>query len=66
MSAVQKWRNHYRHRDCPVEPGVEWEDVWSCQCNDHCPACDREIEPYDSEELGGKTQGRVENEEGVM
>lgn len=43
--------NHYRHDDCPVQPGVEWEDTWSCMCNDHCPACDAEIEPYQSEEV---------------
>lgn len=43
--------NHYRHEDCPVQPGVEWDDEWDCMCNDHCPACDAEIEPYESEEL---------------
>lgn len=43
--------NLYRHTDCPVQPGIEWDDVWSCACNDKCPACDAEIEPFDSEEL---------------
>jgi hypothetical protein len=42
---------YYRHEDCPVEPGIEWEDEWECACNDHCPACDREIEPYDYENM---------------
>lgn len=37
--------NHYRHCD------QEWEDVWSCECNDRCPICNLEIEPYESEEL---------------
>lgn len=38
--------NHYR---CPC--GAEWEDSWSCTCNDRCPDCNKEIEPYESEEL---------------
>lgn len=38
-------RNFYRH--C----GVEWDDTWSCGCNDDCPVCGKEIEPYDSEDL---------------
>jgi hypothetical protein len=39
--------NHYRHDDCDVE----WTDEWSCMCNDRCPECRYEIEPYDSEDL---------------
>jgi uncharacterized protein with PIN domain len=38
--------NHYRH--C----GQEWSDEWSCACNDRCPVCNAEIEPYESEETG--------------
>ena len=34
------FRNFYRH--C----GVEWDDVWDCTCNDRCPVCNCEIEPY--------------------
>jgi hypothetical protein len=30
----------------------EWEDEWSCMCNDRCPVCNREIEPYASWEQG--------------
>ena len=37
--------NYYRH--C----GVEWSDVWSCMCNDRCPECNCEIEPYESKDL---------------
>jgi hypothetical protein len=40
-----KFRNHYRH--C----GQEWTDDWSCQCNDRCPVCRKEIEPYQSDDL---------------
>src|SRR5690242_16070565 len=46
--------NYYR---CPGnlehrtqhEP-LEWSDEWSCQCNDKCPQCNAEIEPYESED----------------
>jgi hypothetical protein len=48
----QLFINYYRHDDCSVEPGVEWEDEWSCACNDECPACGtKDIEPYDYEEV---------------
>lgn len=40
-----RFTNRYRH--C----GVEWADDWSCQCNDECPVCGAEIEPYESEDL---------------
>jgi hypothetical protein len=36
------WTNHFYHH------GIKWDDVWSCQCNDECAACSREIEPYAS------------------
>ena len=39
--------NHYRCPDCKEE----WEDEWDCMCNDRCPVCNAEIEPYSSEEL---------------
>jgi hypothetical protein len=29
----------YRHDDCPVTPGIEWEDEWECACDGECPAC---------------------------
>ena len=37
--------NHYTH--C----GTEWEDVWSSKCNDRCPVCNAEIEPYASDDI---------------
>jgi hypothetical protein len=36
--------NFYRHEEC----GTRWADLWSCGCNDECPKCGGEIEPYDS------------------
>lgn len=36
--------NHYR---CPTD-GTNWLDVWSSACNDRCPKCHAEIQPYKS------------------
>jgi hypothetical protein len=42
---ILSWfRNFYRH--C----GKEWTDEHSHQCNDRCPKCGAEIEPYKSED----------------
>ncbi len=29
------YRNHYHCGDC----GTDWEDEWSCCCDDECPEC---------------------------
>lgn len=50
------YRNHYR---CTC--GTQWSDEWDCMCNDHCPACDKEIEPYNYEDLAS-TACEVDNE----
>ncbi len=31
--------------------GAEWTDEWSCACNDRCPDCNAETEPYDDDDL---------------
>jgi hypothetical protein len=36
--------NKYHCEACDTS----WDDEWSCACNDHCPKCDKEIEPEDS------------------
>jgi rubrerythrin len=41
------YRNLYRCSEC----GTEWEDEWNSTCNDRCPTCDTEIEPYKSEDI---------------
>lgn len=41
-----RYTNFYRHEEC----NAEWEDNWSCMCNDKCPECNAEIEPYQSRE----------------
>ena len=43
------YRNFYR---CPND-GTKWQDEWSCMCNDRCPKCNAEIEPYRSKESKG-------------
>lgn len=44
---VQYWRNYYK---CPC-CGETWQDEWDAQCNDRCPGCRAEIEPYTSEPI---------------
>jgi transcription initiation factor IIE alpha subunit len=39
--------NRYK---CPND-GAKWTDTWDCACNDRCPVCNAEIEPYDSDEI---------------
>jgi hypothetical protein len=47
VEAPSTFVNYYR---CPYD-GTEWNDLWSCACNDRCPDCRAEIEPYHSDEL---------------
>ena len=39
--------NRYECPSCKTA----WEDTHDCACNDKCPRCNKEIEPYDSEEI---------------
>lgn len=39
---------YIKYYEC--ECGCEWTDTWDCLCNDRCPDCNREIQPYDWEE----------------
>ncbi|QDZ10919.1 hypothetical protein FPZ08_09250 [Devosia ginsengisoli] len=42
------YRNHYHCGDC----GTDWEDEWSCCCDDECPECgSRHWSPLASEDL---------------
>ena len=41
------FRNYYQ---CPND-GTTWHDQWDHLCNDRCPVCDSEIEPYFSEDV---------------
>ncbi|MFN0278980.1 MAG: hypothetical protein ACKVRN_10295 [Pyrinomonadaceae bacterium] len=44
-----EYTNYYCHDDCPVNPGIEWEDIWTATCDDECPACRADVSPYKSE-----------------
>lgn len=38
-----KFENQYK-----CECGHEWINWWSCACNDRCPKCNKEIEPFET------------------
>ncbi|OAH96748.1 hypothetical protein A1353_23945 [Methylomonas methanica] len=46
-----RYLNQYRCPYCQTE----WEDVWDCGCNDRCPDCNKEIEPYESALIDGES-----------
>jgi hypothetical protein len=50
------FRKSYRCDECEVG----WNDEWSCGCNDRCPECDAEIEPFESEDLSVQVELREE------
>lgn len=42
------YRNHYHCGDCDTD----WEDEWSCCCDDECPICGSgDWSPVESEDL---------------
>lgn len=41
------WFNKYYR----CSNGHEWQDEWDCLCNDRCPECNEETEPYDHAEI---------------
>jgi hypothetical protein len=41
------FRNYYRCPDC----NEEWQDEWSCKCDDECPTCSIPYSPYKSEDI---------------
>ena len=49
-------RNEYYCEACDVE----WADEWSCECDDRCPKCRREIEPFDSIEIEPSTEAKMQ------
>jgi len=44
---MAKFRNYFDCDQC----GNEWDDEWSCACNDKCSVCGAEIEPSHSKQL---------------
>lgn len=51
---MANWINHYL---CPC--GEKWDDESESQCNDRCPKCNREIEPYISDD-GSVSEDRID------
>ena len=41
------FENHYHCSEC----GTKWQNEDDCSCNDRCPNCDNEIQPYESLEI---------------
>lgn len=57
-----KYLNYYECSEC----GARWEDEWDCACNDKCPDCNAEIEPYKSEEIEDKIPVEIYIQGGVI
>lgn len=49
-----EFTNHYL---CTC--GEQWQDTWNSACNDRCPTCNREIEPYASDD-GSMTDEEID------
>jgi len=49
-NSTVRYLNQYRCPYCQTE----WEDGWDCACNDRCPDCNKEIEPYKSALIEGE------------
>jgi hypothetical protein len=43
--------NYYHY----LKDSTEWADGWSGMCNDKCPNCNAEIEPYRSDEIDARS-----------
>ncbi len=50
-NSATRYLNQYRCPYCQTE----WEDVWDCGCNDRCPDCNKEIEPYEIALIDGES-----------
>jgi hypothetical protein len=58
------YRNFYRcegnHEEREQHAPIDWQMVWDCSCNDKCPQCWVEMEPWKSVSVANATQGEVE------
>jgi hypothetical protein len=43
--------------------GLVWVDLWDCECDDKCPDCGHEIEPFESQEVKALEQPLERGEE---
>ncbi len=46
------YRNIYECSEC----GTEWEDEWSCMCDDECPECGVDHSPAHSEDISAYSE----------
>jgi hypothetical protein len=51
MSLTPKMSAYVNYYRCSKD-STEWADAWSCACNDKCPICNAEVEPFRSDEIG--------------
>jgi|688.fasta_scaffold65925_5 hypothetical protein len=54
QKTTHRFINYYKCPFCKDENNnsLEWHDAWDHSCNDRCPECDVETQPYLSEDLG--------------
>lgn len=50
------WRNSYSCQSCTSEQ-IDWQDDWSCECDDDCPACGKSQSPTHSDWLPDAAPG---------
>lgn len=51
--SVEWFVNFYYCPDCDVE----WQDEWSCMCDDECPECGITYTPYESQVIEDESAG---------
>jgi len=52
--------NYLNYYHCP-NCGSRWEDTADCTCNDRCPGCNTEIEPYSSADISPLEEQSIKN-----
>ena len=45
---IAKSKEYINYYKCSC--GEKWVDIWNATCNDKCTKCNKEIEPYKSED----------------
>lgn len=53
--AEEQEETRFRMRYVCPEDGTRWMMEWFCPCNDRCPTCDEEIEPFKVEDITSQT-----------
>jgi len=53
--AEEQEETRFRMRYVCPQDGTRWMMEWFCPCNDRCPTCDEEIEPFKVEDITSQT-----------